>query len=245
MQSNEPVLFLSLSLPFSLSFFVLSSPSPSFRCDGRPLKSKLLWLINNQGTRGSFWIHTHIFLSSQQNIKMQAFRSLLRPLTTPISPLKPFLSTATAFNRGILSQLKPVSNIQSAHMATLNQVIRKCRKSKPKLSKTPALDSCYQRKGVCNKVYTTKPKKPNSAQRKVARVKLTNGKVVTAYIPGEGHNLQEHSVVLVRGGRVPDLPGVRYHLVRGALDLQGVATRTTSRSKYGSKDECLLSISAY
>jgi small subunit ribosomal protein S12 len=129
-------------------------------------------------------------------------------------------------------------------MATLNQVIRKCRKSKPKLSKTPALDSCYQRKGVCNKVYTTKPKKPNSAQRKVARVKLTNGKVVTAYIPGEGHNLQEHSVVLVRGGRVPDLPGVRYHLVRGALDLQGVATRTTSRSKYGSKDECLLSISA-
>lgn len=176
---------------------------------------------------------------------MQAFRSLLRPLTTSISPLKPFLSTATAFNRGILSQLKPVSNIQSAHMATLNQVIRKCRKSKPKLSKTPALDSCYQRKGVCNKVYTTKPKKPNSAQRKVARVKLTNGKVVTAYIPGEGHNLQEHSVVLVRGGRVPDLPGVRYHLVRGALDLQGVATRTTSRSKYGSKDECLLSISAY
>ncbi|ORE12857.1 30S ribosomal protein S12 [Rhizopus microsporus] len=120
-------------------------------------------------------------------------------------------------------------------MATLNQVIRKCRKSKPKLSKTPALDSCYQRKGVCNKVYTTKPKKPNSAQRKVARVKLTNGKVVTAYIPGEGHNLQEHSVVLVRGGRVPDLPGVRYHLVRGALDLQGVATRTTSRSKYGTK----------
>ncbi|ORY96649.1 ribosomal protein S12/S23-domain-containing protein [Syncephalastrum racemosum] len=124
---------------------------------------------------------------------------------------------------------------QKAGMATLNQVMRKCRKSKQKMSKSPALDNCYQRKGVCNKVYTTKPKKPNSAVRKVARVKLTNGKVIIAYIPGEGHNLQEHSVVLVRGGRVPDLPGVRYHIVRGAMDLQGVATRTTSRSKYGTK----------
>ncbi|KAG1047132.1 hypothetical protein G6F43_010407 [Rhizopus delemar] len=167
---------------------------------------------------------------------MQAFRSLLRPVTNAWKPLltTPTINTA---NKGILSQLKPVSfnTQQSANMATLNQVIRKCRKSKPKMSKTPALEGCYQRKGVCNKVYTTKPKKPNSAQRKVARVKLTNGKVVAAYIPGEGHNLQEHSVVLVRGGRVPDLPGVRYHLVRGALDLQGVATRTTSRSKYGTK----------
>ncbi|KAG1440805.1 hypothetical protein G6F56_011766 [Rhizopus delemar] len=164
---------------------------------------------------------------------MQAFRSFLRPisshawkLSTPFKPLN---------NTGILSQLKPVTFTQTSTMATLNQVIAKCRKTKPKMSKTPALEGCYQRKGVCNKVYTTKPKKPNSAQRKVARVKLTNGKVVTAYIPGEGHNLQEHSVVLVRGGRVPDLPGVRYHLVRGALDLQGVATRTTSRSKYGTK----------
>lgn len=147
--------------------------------------------------------------------------------------------TQPAQQSRILSQLKPTTfapiQQQKAGMATLNQVIKKCRKTKTKLSKAPALEGCYQRKGVCNKVYTTKPKKPNSAVRKVARVKLTNGKVVTAYIPGEGHNLQEHSVVLVRGGRVPDLPGVRYHLVRGALDLQGVATRTTSRSKYGSK----------
>ncbi|KAI8988382.1 30S ribosomal protein S12 [Mycotypha africana] len=120
-------------------------------------------------------------------------------------------------------------------MATLSQVMRKPRKSKISLSKTPALDSCPERKGVCSKIYTMKPKKPNSAVRKVARVKLTNGNVVTAYIPGEGHNLQEHSVVLVRGGRVPDLPGVRYHLVRGAMDLQGVPTRATSRSKYGTK----------
>ncbi|KAL1924804.1 mitochondrial 37S ribosomal protein uS12m [Calcarisporiella thermophila] len=124
---------------------------------------------------------------------------------------------------------------QQATMATLNQVIRKMRKSTRKPSKSPALDRCYQKKGVCNKVYTTKPKKPNSAQRKVARVKLSNGKVVLAYIPGEGHNLQEHSVVLVRGGRVPDLPGVRYHLVRGTMDLQGVPNRVNSRSKYGTR----------
>ncbi|RKP12551.1 30S ribosomal protein S12 [Piptocephalis cylindrospora] len=120
-------------------------------------------------------------------------------------------------------------------MATLNQVIRGARKSAKPQSKSPSLDQCPQRKGVCTKVYTTKPKKPNSAVRKVARVRLTNGKVITAYIPGEGHNLQEHSVVLVRGGRVPDLPGVRYHLVRGAYDLQGVPSRRKGRSKYGTK----------
>jgi small subunit ribosomal protein S12 len=165
---------------------------------------------------------------------MFAFRSLVKTAWKPLA--RPFTAP-----QPILSQLKPMSFTQSplmqqkANMATLNQVIKKCRKTKTKMSKSPALEGCYQRKGVCNKVYTTKPKKPNSAVRKVARVKLTNGKVITAYIPGEGHNLQEHSVVLVRGGRVPDLPGVRYHLVRGALDLQGVATRTTSRSKYGSK----------
>ncbi|CAO3587798.1 unnamed protein product [Absidia cylindrospora] len=147
------------------------------------------------------------------------FTGTLRPST---SILRPLAQHQTPMSSSILSQLR------STHH-------QKCRKTKPKLSKTPALENCYQRKGVCNKVYTTKPKKPNSAVRKVARVKLTNGRVVTAYIPGEGHNLQEHSVVLVRGGRVPDLPGVRYHLVRGALDLQGVATRTTSRSKYGTK----------
>ena len=102
-------------------------------------------------------------------------------------------------------------------------------------SKSPALDSCPQRRGVCTRVYTTTPKKPNSALRKVARVRLTNGFEVTAYIPGEGHNLQEHSVVLIRGGRVKDLPGVRYHIIRGTLDTSGVTDRRKSRSKYGAK----------
>ncbi|CAO3646975.1 unnamed protein product [Cunninghamella echinulata] len=174
---------------------------------------------------------------------MLSFRSVFSNVLRPIINVQPLMQQQQYTSR-ILSQLKPNHTFlstspllqqQKANMATLNQVIKKCRKTKPKLSKTPALESCYQRKGVCNKVYTTKPKKPNSAVRKVARVKLTNGRVVTAYIPGEGHNLQEHSVVLVRGGRVPNLPGVRYHLVRGALDLQGVASRTTSRSKYGTK----------
>ncbi|CAG8675829.1 14218_t:CDS:2 [Acaulospora morrowiae] len=127
------------------------------------------------------------------------------------------------------------SQQQTAPYATFNQVIRGMRKKKTKLSKSPALVGCYQRKGVCSKVYTTKPKKPNSAVRKVARVKLSTGKFVTAYIPGEGHNLSEHSNVLVRGGRVKDLPGVRYHLIRGALDFAGVPNRITSRSKYGTK----------
>ncbi|KAJ2781890.1 hypothetical protein H4R18_002596 [Coemansia javaensis] len=123
--------------------------------------------------------------------------------------------------------------VQSAGKATLNQIMHGLRKKTRPGSKAPALDRCPQRKGVCVKVYTTKPKKPNSAVRKVARVRLTNGKTVIAYIPGEGHNLQEHSVVLLRGGRVPDLPGVLYHIVRGALDLQGVQGRMSARSKYG------------
>ena len=120
-------------------------------------------------------------------------------------------------------------------MPTINQLVRKRRKKMTKRSNTPALQSCPQRRGVCVRVYTTTPKKPNSALRKVARVRLTNGIEVTAYIPGEGHNLQEHSVVLVRGGRVKDLPGVRYHIVRGALDSTGVNNRRRSRSKYGAK----------
>ncbi|KAL2916519.1 30S ribosomal protein S12 [Polyrhizophydium stewartii] len=120
-------------------------------------------------------------------------------------------------------------------MATLNQVIRGARKKKVKKSRAPALDNCPQKRGVCMKVYTVKPKKPNSAQRKVCKVRLSSGKVVIAYIPGEGHNLQEHSVVLVQGGRVSDCPGVRYKVVRGALDCQGVVGRATSRSKYGTK----------
>ncbi|MCM0753736.1 30S ribosomal protein S12 [Desulfovibrio aminophilus] len=120
-------------------------------------------------------------------------------------------------------------------MPTINQLIRHERKQILKRKKTPALLECPQRRGVCTRVYTTTPKKPNSALRKVARVRLTNGIEVTAYIPGEGHNLQEHSVVLIRGGRVKDLPGVRYHIVRGTLDTAGVADRRQSRSKYGAK----------
>ncbi|HIV65222.1 MAG TPA: 30S ribosomal protein S12 [Candidatus Mailhella merdavium] len=120
-------------------------------------------------------------------------------------------------------------------MPTINQLIRIERKKVVKRKKTPALQACPQRRGVCTRVYTTTPKKPNSALRKVARVRLTNGIEVSAYIPGEGHNLQEHSVVLIRGGRVKDLPGVRYHIVRGTLDTSGVADRRQRRSKYGAK----------
>ncbi len=123
----------------------------------------------------------------------------------------------------------------TATMPTIQQLIRKGRYTKPVTSKSAALNSCPQRRGVCVRVYTTTPKKPNSAMRKVARVRLTNGNEVNAYIGGEGHNLQEHSIVLVRGGRVKDLPGVRYHIVRGALDTAGVDGRTQSRSKYGAK----------
>ncbi len=120
-------------------------------------------------------------------------------------------------------------------MATVNQLVRSPRSSKREKSGVPALESCPQRRGVCTRVYTTTPKKPNSALRKVCRVRLTNGFEVSSYIGGEGHNLQEHSVVLIRGGRVKDLPGVRYHTVRGALDAQGVAKRRQARSKYGAK----------
>ena len=120
-------------------------------------------------------------------------------------------------------------------MPTISQLIRKPRRDKRTKNKVPALQGCPQKRGVCTRVYTTTPKKPNSAMRKVARVKLTNGYEVTSYIPGEGHNLQEHSVILIRGGRVKDLPGVRYHTVRGALDTQGVQDRKQCRSKYGAK----------
>ena len=120
-------------------------------------------------------------------------------------------------------------------MPTINQLIRSGREKVEKKNKAPALSSCPQRRGVCTRVYTTTPKKPNSALRKVARVRLTNSIGVTAYIPGEGHNLQEHSIVLIRGGRVKDLPGVRYHIIRGTLDTGGVKDRRQSRSKYGAK----------
>ena len=122
-------------------------------------------------------------------------------------------------------------------MPTIQQLIRKPRQPKVKRSKSQHLENCPQKRGVCTRVYTTTPKKPNSALRKVARVKLSNGTEVTAYIPGEGHNLQEHSMVLVRGGRVKDLPGVRYKIVRGALDTQAVKNRKQARSRYGAKME--------
>lgn len=120
-------------------------------------------------------------------------------------------------------------------MPTISQLVKDGRKLIKRKSKSPALQNCPQRRGVCVRVYTTTPKKPNSALRKVARIRLTNGIEITGYIPGEGHSLQEHSVVLVRGGRVKDLPGVRYHIVRGTLDSTGVDTRRKSRSKYGAK----------
>lgn len=120
-------------------------------------------------------------------------------------------------------------------MPTINQLIKKERSAQKARSKSPALKKCPQRRGVCTRVYTTTPKKPNSALRKVARVRLSNGYEVTSYIPGIGHNLQEHSVVMIRGGRVKDLPGVRYHIIRGILDTQGVQGRANGRSKYGTK----------
>ena len=120
-------------------------------------------------------------------------------------------------------------------MPTINQLVRQGREAVRKKSKTPAMQGCPQKRGVCIRVYTTTPKKPNSALRKVARVRLTNGLEVTSYIPGVGHNLQEHSIVMIRGGRVKDLPGIRYHIIRGSLDTAGVANRKQSRSKYGAK----------
>ena len=130
------------------------------------------------------------------------------------------------------SNLKEQNN---SRMPTIQQLVRKGRSNIEDKSKAPALNSCPQKRGVCTRVYTTTPKKPNSAMRKVARVRLTHGVEVTAYIPGEGHNLQEHSIVLLRGGRVKDLPGVRYHLIRGTLDASGVEGRNQRRSKYGTK----------
>lgn len=120
-------------------------------------------------------------------------------------------------------------------MPTINQLIRKPRQSKKVRTKSPALEQCPQKRGVCTRVTTKTPRKPNSALRKIARIRLTNGYEVTGYIPGEGHNLQEHSIVMIRGGRVPDLPGVRYHIIRGTLDTQGVQDRKQGRSKYGAK----------
>ena len=135
---------------------------------------------------------------------------------------------------GLLSRVSPLEEFD---IPTVNQLVRKGRTAPKAKVKTPALRGAPQKRGVCTRVYTTTPKKPNSALRKVARVRLTNGYEVTAYIPGEGHNLQEHSIVLVRGGRVKDLPGVRYKIIRGALDTQGVKNRRQARSRYGAKKE--------
>jgi small subunit ribosomal protein S12 len=129
----------------------------------------------------------------------------------------------------------PALFVHGVNLPTINQLVRKSRRKVTYKSKAPAMDKSPQKRGVCTRVYTTTPKKPNSALRKVARVRLTNGIEVTAYIPGEGHNLQEHSIVMIRGGRVKDLPGVRYHIIRGTLDTAGVAERKQGRSKYGAK----------
>ena len=146
-----------------------------------------------------------------------------------------YLCTPKIWKKTIkLNKTNTLQNVK-VDMPTIQQLVRKGREKISYKSKSPALDSCPQRRGVCVRVYTTTPKKPNSAMRKVARVRLTNGKEVNAYIPGEGHNLQEHSIVLIRGGRVKDLPGVRYHIIRGALDTSGVDGRNQRRSKYGTK----------
>ncbi|GAA6058877.1 hypothetical protein JCM10212_002821 [Sporobolomyces blumeae] len=173
-----------------------------------------------------------------------AFRSPVASLASALNRLAltssrptPCLRIPTPSSSSLVSSLASLRSFSTSRPAeaTLNQVTRGARKPIRRQNKTPALQGCYQKKGVCSKVYTVKPKKPNSAVRKVAKVKLSTGRAVIAYIPGEGHNLQEHSVVLVRGGRTQDLPGAKYKIVRGALDLGGVAGRAVSRSKYGTK----------
>jgi small subunit ribosomal protein S12 len=141
--------------------------------------------------------------------------------------------SAAAFNR--VKMVAVATGERGQRMPTISQLIRKPRTAQKSRNKVPALEACPQKRGVCTRVYTTTPKKPNSALRKVAKVRLTNGYEVIGYIPGEGHNLQEHSVVMIRGGRVKDLPGVRYHILRGVLDTQGVKNRKQRRSKYGAK----------
>lgn len=178
-------------------------------------------------TLSSLLLLTHLFSL------LQASRSLLSSMRSlslrPRAPFQPVASSSSSTN----SPLRTFSTSPSSNV-TYRQVLRGARVPRKSLpTKTPALQGNPFVKAVCSKIFTTKPKKPNSAMRKVARVRCSNGKLITAYIPGEGHNLQEHSVVLVRGGRVPDLPGVRYKLVRGALDFAGVVNRHSARSKYG------------
>ncbi|KAL4792994.1 hypothetical protein BDV19DRAFT_367460 [Aspergillus venezuelensis] len=173
-------------------------------------------------------------------IQRPALTAATKPTSTITSRFTPILRTPSAASAFALASAKPsimrhfsTSPIRSA---TINQVRRGCRKPQAaRRSRSPALIGRTQMKGVCMKTGITKPKKPNSGERKTARIRLSSGKVVSCYIPGEGHNVQQHSVVLVRGGRAPDCPGVKYHLVRGAMDLGGVASRVSSRSKYGTK----------
>ncbi|OJJ03219.1 hypothetical protein ASPVEDRAFT_42728 [Aspergillus versicolor CBS 583.65] len=182
-------------------------------------------------------------------LALRTLRTLVQRPTIPAASIKPtssaprfqpILRTPSAAQAFAFASAKPPAirrfSTSPFRQATFNQVRRGCRTSQAaRRSRSPALINRSQMKGVCMKTGITKPKKPNSGERKTARVRLTSGKVVTAYIPGEGHNVQQHSVVLVRGGRAPDCPGVKYHLVRGAMDLGGVASRVNSRSKYGTK----------
>ncbi|GAA5986997.1 hypothetical protein JCM10908_000986 [Rhodotorula pacifica] len=174
--------------------------------------------------------------ASFARLSVHARPSVAQPLARAVSApsSSPFASTSRLRLPHLAAAERAFSTSRPA-AATLNQVTRGARKPISRQNKTPALEGCFQKKGVCSKVYTVKPKKPNSAVRKVAKVKLSTGRAIIAYIPGEGHNLQEHSVVLVRGGRTQDLPGAKYKIVRGALDLNGVAGRAVSRSKYGTK----------
>lgn len=186
----------------------------------------------------SRWVFLLFYLdflsNSRKKLQNMHFREQKRVALLGCSKYYPYI--CTPMGREVPCRVKKkLTNFKGQKMPTIQQLVRNGRVKLEYKSKSPALAACPQRRGVCTRVYTTTPKKPNSAMRKVARVRLTNGKEVNAYIPGEGHNLQEHSIVLVRGGRVKDLPGVRYHLVRGALDSAGVDGRTQRRSKYGTK----------
>lgn len=191
----------------------MAARAAALRCSARALASSMVYHVIDT------LLPTMLVLRASSILARTALRA---PVTAPR------LQTCMPIPR--------LFSTSAPSLVTLQQAMRGARKPhRPPVNRVPALEGCPFVKGVCTKIFTTKPKKPNSAQRKLARVRLTNGRTVTAYIPGEGHNLQEHSVVLMRGGRVPDVPGVRYTLVRGALDFSGVVGRTTSRSKYGAK----------
>jgi small subunit ribosomal protein S12 len=184
------------------------------------------------GTFPSLSAKWNVRLTAAPNEKGAARDNLFRPRGDPDRACPRVFTPGVFWGRAAPQSAEPG---RKSEMPTINQLVRKGREKVEKKNKAPALQANPQKRGVCTRVYTTTPKKPNSALRKVARVRLTNQYEVTAYIPGEGHNLQEHSIVLIRGGRVKDLPGVRYHIVRGTLDASGVSDRNQSRSKYGTK----------